>query len=162
MKKNFLFFILLIFSACSTDNGTYKKSENINNLLEKNVPHPWSEIDSEGSDYALQNNETNSIFLLNSSCRKYEGSTLNALTNSLLTGLEDVKILEKKNVQYQNREAAEVSATGKLDGVSRYFKIVTLQKNSCIYDYVLITTNDKNLEIDSAALKIFLERIILN
>lgn len=152
----------LLFSACSTDSGAYKKSESLNNQLSKNIPRPWSEMNTEGSDYALSNPKTKSIFLFNSSCRKYEGSTLSALTSSILTGIEDVKISEKKNVFYQEREAAEVTASGKLDGVLRYFKIVTIQKNNCIYDYVLISTNKKNLELDSVDLKIFLERIILN
>lgn len=162
MKKITLLFIILIFSACSSDSGTYKKSDNIVNHLTKNIPRPWSEISSEGSDYALQNNKTKSIFLFNSSCRKYEGSTLNALTTSILTGIEDVKITEKKNIFHQDREAAEVSANGKIDGISRYFKIITVQKNNCIYDYVLISTTPKNLEADSVDLKVFSERIILN
>ena len=69
---------------------------------------------------------------------------------------------EKKNTVYQEREAVEISANGKLDGIARYFKIITLQKNNCIYDYMLISTSAKNLEADSVDLKIFLERIILN
>lgn len=153
---------MITLTACSSDSGTYKKSTNIVNHLTRNVPRPWSEINSEGSDYALQNNKTKSIFLFNSSCRKYEGSNLNALTSSLLTGIEDVNMTEKKNTVYQEREALEITANGKLDGVARYFKIITLQKNNCIYDYMLISTSAKNLEADSVDLKTFLERIILN
>lgn len=148
--------------GCSTDSGTYKKSERIDNRLSGRVPAPWVEISSEGSDYALQNKNTNSIFLLNSACRKYEGSTLSSLTSSILTGIESVQITEKANVFYQDREAVEVTANGKLDGITRYFKIITTQKNNCIYDYVLISTNAKNLATDAPALSTFLERIIIN
>jgi hypothetical protein len=162
MRNIILLLLIFIFSACSTESGAYKKSNTITNHLSKNIPHPWSEISSEGSDYALRNNKTKSIFLFNSSCRKYEGSSLNALTNSILTGIEDLIIIENKNVFYQEREAVEVVASGKLDGILRHFKIVTIQKNSCIYDYVLISTNKKNLETDSIDLKTFLERITLN
>jgi hypothetical protein len=162
MKNIIVLIIFNLISACSSDSGAYKKSGNIVNHLLKNAPQPWNEINSEGSDYALNNQKTKSIFLFNSSCRKYEGSTLNALTSSILTGIENVKITERKNVFYQERESVEVTAFGNLDGVTRYFKIITIQKNSCIYDYVLISTNNKNLELDSVDLKMFLERIILN
>lgn len=87
---------------------------------------------------------------------------MNALTTSILTGIEDVKITEKKDAFYQGREAVEVTANGKLDGITRFFKIVTIQKNNCIYDYVLISTDTKNLEKDSNDLLVFLGRIILN
>lgn len=161
--KNLIFILIaLIFSACSSDSGAYRKSDNIINHLTKNIPRPWNEISSEGSDYALQNANSKSIFLFNSSCRKYEASSLSVLTSSILTGIEDLKITDKKNTSYQNREAAEVTANGKLDGIARFFKIITLQKNNCIYDYILIATSSKNLENDSGDLKIFLERIILN
>jgi hypothetical protein len=161
--KNLLFFSLFtILISCSTESGAYKKSNNVENLLLKNTPKPWSEINNEGSDYALQNTKTKSLFLFNSACRKYEASSLNNLTTSLFSGLEEFKELENKSVPYQGREAIEIAATGKLDGVQRFFRIVTFQKNNCIYDFVLISTNQKNLDNDSNDLKLFLQRIILN
>lgn len=164
MKVLFLIMMFLTVSACSsnTDSGVYKKSENIDNRLSRSIPELWKEISSEGSDYALQKITSNSIFLFNSSCRKFEGSSLNALTGSILTGLDDLIIEEKKESFYQGREAVEVTANGKLDGITRYFKIITILKNNCIYDYVLIATNQSNLQNDSADLKSFLERIIIN
>lgn len=162
MKNIFLILSLLIISSCSSDGGAYKKSDRVDNQLSSNVPKPWSKLSSEGSDYALQNKKSKSIFLFNSSCRKFEGSSLEALTSSMLTGIEDLQVTEKKDAFYQDRDAVEVTANGKLDGITRFFKIVTIQKNNCIYDYVLIATNAKNLSADTADLKTFLERIKLN
>jgi hypothetical protein len=161
--KQLLFSTLLfcLFACSSAENGTYKKSSEIQNNLKENIPTPWGEISAEGSDFALENKNTKSFFLFNSACRKYEGSNLNTLTSSMLSGLENVKIIEKKNSFYQQRDAAEVLASGRLDGIERFFKIITIQKNSCIYDYVLIATNKHTLESDSPALQIFLQRIIL-
>lgn len=161
MKHIIFFTFIILISACSSQTGVYKKSEEVNNTLIKNISSPWSELNAEGSDYALSNNETHSIFLFNSACRKYEGSNLSALTSSILSGMEELKILNKKNTYYQEREAVEVLASGKLDGVLRFFQIITIQKNNCIYDYILISTNLKNLELDSPAMKSFLQRIIL-
>jgi len=130
-------------------------------MLISSLPKPWTEISAEGSDYALSNEITQSIFLFNSACRKYESSNLNALTSSILAGLDELKILDKKNIFHQQREAVEVLASGKLDGVLRYFKIVTTQKNNCIYDYVLISKSLKKLEEDTPSMNIFLARIFL-
>lgn len=160
--KIIIFISLILLSSCATDSGVYKKSNSINNQLAGKAPAPWIEMNSEGSDFALQNKKTKSIFLLNSSCRKYEASNLNALTSSILTGLDDIKIIEKKNVYYQEREAASVSASGKLDGILRFIKVITIQKNNCIYDYVLIATNKTNFDIDSVDLESFMHRIIIN
>lgn len=162
MKNILLLTFILLSCSCSTDTGLYKKSSNVVNRLTKETPAPWSVISSEGSDYALQNKNSKSLFLFNSACRKYEASTLNALTSSMLTGIEDINITEKNNVFYQERDAVEVAANGKLDGVVRFFRIVTIQKNNCIYDYILISTNQRNLDADTPALKLFLQRIILN
>ena len=160
--KHILLFSILLFFSCSSDSGLYKKSLNVNNQLIEDSPDAWAKISSEGSDFALQNKISNSLFLFNSACRKHEASTLNALTTSILAGLDDVKIIEKSNTFYQGREAIEVVANGKLDGIQRFFRIITIQKNNCIYDYLLISTNQKNLDADSSALKLFLKRIILN
>lgn len=118
-------------------------------------------MNAEASDYALENIKTKSFFILNSACRKYEASNLNTLTSSILSGIENLNIIEKKNSFYQGREAAEVVASGTLDGIQRFFRIITIHKNNCIYDYVLISTNRKNIETDTPAFYTFLERIIL-
>ena len=65
MKK--LLFILFIVTACSsTDNGAYSKSTSVQDNLSKTVNLPWKIVDNEGSDLALNNQNTNSFFLFNS------------------------------------------------------------------------------------------------
>ncbi len=162
MKLLIILMFAIFISGCSSEKGSYAKSERVTNQLIKNIPNPWKEINSEGSDFALANSRTKSIFLFNSACRKYEGSDLKALTSSLLTGLEDLQILEKKITYFQEREASELKVSGKLDGVLRYLKIITIQKNNCIYDYVLISSSSNLLDQDLIFLNDFLKRIVLN
>ncbi|MBP9680366.1 MAG: hypothetical protein KBD76_03085 [Bacteriovorax sp.] len=162
MRNILLTILLLSLYACSSsENGVYKKNIEASNQLKNNLPAPWREIPSEGSDLALENTKTKSYFLFNSACRKYEGSNLNALNSSILSGIEQINFLDKKNTFYQEREALEVLASGKLDGVERFFRIITIQKNNCIYDYVLISINLKNTEADTPMLRTFLERIVI-
>jgi hypothetical protein len=158
----FIVIATVLTSCASNDNGRYTKSDHVTNTLEKKIQKPWKEIKSEGSDFALTNTNSNSFFLFNSSCRKFEASNLNTLTASILTGLDNLEIIERASATHQDREAVLVTAKGKLDGITRFFKILTTQKNSCIYDYVLIATNQKNLDTDTADFNSFTQSIKLN
>ena len=162
MKILLLIIVIIAIASCSSERNNYSKSESVTNHIAKNIPSPWKQISGEGSDFALTNNTTKSIFLFNSSCRKYEGSNLNSLTTSLLTGIDELNINERKSIFIQERDASEISLSGKIDGVQRFLKIITVQKNSCIYDFVLIATNAKNLSGDSSYLNQFLTGIVIN
>ena len=146
----------------SNESGAYHKSGSVHNELMQNLPRNWTKINKETSDFAISNSATRSVFLLNSACRKYEASNLNSLTSAILTGVEIVKILEKKIITYQDRDAMDLTVLGKLDGVERYFHLLTTQKNNCIYDFVLISTSERNLKKDNLDFQSFIQRIELN
>ena len=80
----------------------------------------------------------------------------------MLTGIDNVEYIEKTNTTHQDREAALVIAKGSMDGVERFFRILTTQKNNCIYDYALISTSLKNLEKDSVDFNKFIQLLKLN
>lgn len=161
MKK--LFFVLLLITACSsTDNGAYTKSKAVQDELTQTLPSPWKAVDDEGSDLALTNVSTNSFFLFNSACRKFELSNLSVLTNSMLTGIDKVEYISKEKTTHQGREAIIVIAKGSMDGIERFFRIMTTQKNNCIYDFALISTTMANLEKDTADFNKFIQQLKLN
>ncbi len=161
MKK--LFFVFLLITACSsTDNGAYTKSTSVQDDLTKSLPSQWKHVDDEGSDIALTNKSTNSFFLFNSACRKYESSNLSVLTNSMLTGIDNVEYISKEKTTHQDRDANIVIAKGSMDGVERFFRIMTTQKNNCIYDFALISTTMANLEKDTADFNRFIQQLKLN
>lgn len=164
MKKFLLLFLLILVSCSSseTDNGAYTKSTSVENRLSKQVPSPWSEVKNEGSDLALNNKTTKSFFIFNSACRRYDPSNLPTLTNSLLTGINNLEILEKTMITHQERDASLVIAKGSIDGVERFFRLMTTQKNNCIYDFALIATTQKNLEKDTVSFNKFIQLLILN
>lgn len=166
MKILCLSFFFLVLSACSffssTETGVYYKSKTIINNLKVKLPSPWVAISNETSDFAISSNATHSVFLLNSACRKFESSNLNSLASAMLSGVEIVKIIEKKIITHQGREAMDMTVIGKVDGIERFFHIITTQKNNCIYDLVLISTNEKNLKNDNHDFNIFIQRIEFN
>lgn len=163
MKQYFLLVFLLLLTSCglfSSNEGTiYSKSTEYQNTFKQHIPTPWQEIKNDGSDFAIRNSKSNSTILLNSSCRKNDNGNLNSLTTSILSGIENVTIISKKNISLYEREAIEIKASGKLDGITVHFLITTLQKNFCVYDYVLISSNAKKLEQDSGTYSNFLNGI---
>ncbi|MBC7429525.1 MAG: hypothetical protein H7336_12985 [Bacteriovorax sp.] len=161
MKK--LFLLLVLVTACSSaDNGAYTKSKLVKDNLTKSIAAPWIPVEDEGSDLALNNTITKSFFLFNSACRKNELSNLSVLTNSMLAGINNVEYIEKKQINFQDRDASMVIAKGSIDGIERYFRILTTQKNNCIYDFALIATSMANLNHDSNDFNNFSQLLKLN
>ena len=142
MKNILLIIFITVLSACSSaDNGVYTKSTFVENGLKKNKPKSWKEVDNQGSDYALLNTKSDSFFVFNSACRKFDPSNLPTLTNSILSGINDVEIINKTNTEHQGREAVLVTAKGSMDGISRHFRILSTPQNNCIFDYALISVD---------------------
>ncbi len=161
MKK--LFFVFLLITACSsTDNGAYTKSTSVQDQLTATLKTPWVPVNDEGSDLALNNTSTNSYFLFNSACRKFESSNLSVLTNSMLTGIDNVDYISKEKTSHQGRDANLVIAKGSMDGVERFFRIMTTQKNNCIYDFALISTTMASLTKDTPDFNKFIQQLQLN
>jgi hypothetical protein len=161
MKK--LFILLFLVAACSsTDNGAYTKSKVVGDNLSSSLKAPWHAVEDEGADLALNNSKTNSFFIFNSACRKNELSNLSVLTNSILAGINNVEYVEKTQITFQGREASMVIAKGSIDGIERFFRIITTQKNNCIYDFALIATSMKNLDKDTNEFNNFSQLLKLN
>lgn len=161
MKKPFFLFLLII-TACSSTDSAYTKSKTVNDQLSRSLRAPWVAVDDEGSDLALNNKSTNSFFLFNSACRKFESSNLSVLTNSMLTGIDKIEYISREKTTHQGREANVVIAQGSIDGIERYFRIMTTQKNNCIYDFALISTTMANLEKDTTDFNQFIQQLQLN
>ena len=164
MKKILLFILITILSACSSseNNGLYTKSKTVENNLSRDIRAPWAKIESEGSDLAFNNNKSNSIFIFNSACRKFDPTNLPNLTNSILAGINQVETIEKTTTTHQEREAVLIVAKGDVDGITRFFRILTTQKNNCIYDYALISTTEAHLKKDTKDFNKFIELLKLN
>ncbi len=157
--------LLILLGSCSSndiDDGVYSKSTSIEFKMSDLVNKNWSEVRNEASDLALINNKSKSFFLLNSACRKYESSTLNTLTASIFSGINNLVYLEQNKTSYQEREAMLASAQGTIDGVTRFIKVLTTQKNNCIYDFALISISKEKLDIDTNDFNKFITLIKLN
>lgn len=99
----------------------------------------WNSIDPDKSDYAFVHEQSGSILLISSTCKKYEASSYTQLTSTLLSGLDELAFEDATEVKIFGRKGNRVEANASLDGVQTYFLILTLRKNRCLYDYALIT-----------------------
>lgn len=167
MKILFITLSILLLTSCSlfmssNESTAYQKSSTVQNQLKGKLPTNWIAVNNETSDFAISNTKTHSVFLLNSACRKFEASNLNSLAAAILVGVDIQKIFEKKIISFQGRDAMDMTVLGRLDGVDRFFHVLTTQKNNCIYDFVLISTSEKNLNSDNLDFQNFIQRIEIN
>lgn len=80
----------------------------------------------------------------------------------MLTGIDKVDYISKETTTHQGRDANIIIAKGSMDGIVRFFRIMTTQKNNCIYDFALISTSMENLKKDTPAFEKFTQQLKLN
>lgn len=112
----------------------------------------WLEIDPDTSDKAFRNTKTGSVIVLNTTCKKYDSTSLEHLAQKLLAGISNVEVLDQGSAIYFDREGHHMVISGAIDGVPIKMKTITIRKNRCIYDLSLISNNDKSFESDINAL----------
>ena len=80
----------------------------------------------------------------------------------MLGGLDQVNIVKEEKMTYAKRESLRRFVTGKTDGVPVYLIIQTLRKDSCIYDFILISANQDLQTSDVDDFNKFLEETNIN
>jgi len=145
----------VLISSCSlvSNSESVEKSKNLS-LNFRNSS--WGKIDSEKADYAFKHKKSRSIMVINSLCKKYDQTTLEQLTENILSGLQESKTTDKETLRLFDRESLRTKASGKLDGVTTHMLIEVVKKDRCIYDFVLIT---KNSNLDSKLENDFIELV---
>lgn len=109
------------------------------------APIDWESIRPEKSDIAFINPQTKSIILVNSLCKKYDSSSLESLSRFALSAVENFVVESTEKVKFNKRKAYDVEGQGEVDGVPVFVSVRTFRKNRCLYDFVLITPFQRNL-----------------
>lgn len=134
------------FLGSSEDSGVYTKSPFIKSNY---VLNNWkTSLKQKGADLVLEKKKSQSLMVLNSNCRKNQFTSLTNLKNALMSGIDQIEIIEEKMTTLHDRETSETSFTGSVDGVRRFMKLIVFQRDYCIYDLILISNNHKNFEND--------------
>ncbi len=158
MRALYFTFITILISSCSIFLGNTKslKSEKYSSHFNQSN---WKEVDPDLSDLAYTNTKTGSIILFNSLCKKYDNSSLTNLQKNLLSGLDNIRIINREDVSLYNRKAIKLTANARLDGVLVYLDVYTVKKNRCVYDFVLISSSQNKIAIDRNDFQVFLKKM---
>jgi hypothetical protein len=119
----------------------------------------WEKISPNFSDMAFRNSNSQSIIFINSICDKYIEVDLNHLTDNILQGIENLKIEEKKEIMFADRKALRIDANGTFDGVPTFLDFLTLRKNNCVYDFVLVSSKKDGRQNDIAVFERLLQTV---
>ena len=160
MKTLFIisvFFTILMNSSCSivTFAKYYASADNEDGKLKGRVyqseytsyeigelPDRWKRINIEGGDVAFLNESIGATITVDSTCNKKGKYSLKALSESLLIGIEDKKLIQSKEITVGGENALSSIYTGKLDGVPLKINAVVFKKGNCIYDFTYISSPD--------------------
>jgi hypothetical protein len=139
-KRVFAFTLLFLIGSCSSlvpdPNRKNIKSKSYSFEIDDDL---WEKTEPDTSDHAYLNPDSGSYFIINSLCKKYQNASLGKLSSSIISGISNLKISDKKTLLIHNREGIVLVGEGKLDGVVFKLKILTFQKDRCTYDFALLS-----------------------
>lgn len=106
--------------------------------------------DSLKADIAYEHKTSGAIISLNSVCRKYLHTSLNDLTNNLVRGIGERKVIAESKRDLAGAEAKDTTFEGVVDGVKINIRTVVMMKDSCTYDFihVVVPSKDKTSKKD--------------
>lgn len=156
-----LAFIIVSVSACALFGNPDPRADKSRDYIVEFSDGLWTPISPDMADAAYLNNATGSIITTNSQCKKYEKNTLDQLADNILrgSGIEDVEIIEKKPTTFSERDALQMTVQGKADGVKTFLNFLTLKKNRCVYDFILVSNSEKSFKKDQKAFERFLKTV---
>jgi hypothetical protein len=100
----------------------------------------WKVEDPGGADHAWWNAALGSTLYTDSNCGiRFEDVPLPMLVNRLLAGITDRKDVDQRDLTVAGRGALYRARKGTLDGAPIEVGAVVLKKDSCTFDFVLIT-----------------------
>jgi hypothetical protein len=101
------------------------------------VPVGWRTVDVDHATLAYRDDAHGASVLLNGRChRPDEGTPLLALTNHLVMGSTERKVVAQETEPFDGREALHTKMNAKWDGVPMAFDIFVAKKDGCTYDFV--------------------------
>lgn len=102
------------------------------------LPSTWKSEDiASGADAVFFHKTSKSLISFNSVCDRYPDTSLESLSQDLLTPMKNASVFSQEDLQVSGRRALFTSVEGKLDGVDVKSYLVVLRKNRCLFDFSL-------------------------
>jgi hypothetical protein len=109
---------------------------------------PWNKLpvgtdpnsmESMKADLAYENSQTGSIISINSLCRKYEDTSLESLTNSLVRGIGRRELVDQKEIVLNGAKALDSTFSGEVEHTPIRIRTVVTFKDYCTYDFISVS-----------------------
>lgn len=151
----FLFFALL-FTACVSVSIGPQKPESAKNVKYSSPPAPFVPFESDEIDAGWKNGLKGTSISFKSTCGDSLDLPLDGIQQSMISGIDQIKIIRSQKIHFNQREALDSTIQGKVDGVDTKMQIVILKKNRCTYmiSYVSLL---KSFDADLATFQSFLK-----
>ncbi|MDZ4677645.1 MAG: hypothetical protein SGI74_09070 [Oligoflexia bacterium] len=116
---------------------------------------PYEKSNVSSADQVWQSKKTGSTIAVNSMCQKYADLSLKNLEQNILTGIENLKVIEEQDTTFDEREASRILAEGTIDGVPIRIDLLIFKKNNCTYDLAYIS-RPQNFTVEKPIFEKFL------
>ena len=127
-------FMFIFLFACLVSKGL-----NVAYTVD-NPSHAWIELSESAADRAWRNPKYNSLIYVKANCGNYfEDRTLQDSLLSLTRGLHTRPPISTESIMISNREGLFRVLDSELDGVPVRLGILVVNKNNCLYDFLLIS-----------------------
>jgi hypothetical protein len=134
--------------ACSTthfDGRVFRKGDVAFRL--EHLPPRWRPIEINDTALAFRDDDNAATVAINGRCGKdAEDVPLKSLTLHLFLQFTDRQLEDQELLSLDGREALRTEMTAKLDGVQKYFHVVVLKKDGCVYDFLQIANQHLDKE----------------
>jgi hypothetical protein len=113
----------------------------------EHLPPSWRNIEISDTALAFRDDENASTVAINGRCGKdAEDVPLRSLTQHLFLQFTERRLEEQELFPLDGREALRTQMVAKLDGVEKYFHVVVLKKDGCVYDFLQIANGPQDTE----------------
>jgi hypothetical protein len=132
--------------GCSTthfDGRVFRKGD-VAFRLER-LPPGWRHIEISDTALAFRDDENAATVAINGRCGKdADDVPLQSLTQHLFLQFTDRQLEQQEVFPLDGREALRTEMIAKLDGVPKYFHVVVLKKDGCVYDFLQIANQHQD------------------
>ncbi len=139
-KKVIQLVIMFSFTACVSIDLKPKQRKVNDGVSFTSPTSPYREIQLESADHSWQNPNTGNTISYMSSCENYSDPDLESLLSIATEGIEGLRIVQQKKLNFNGREALNTILIGRVDGVPIQADLTVLKKNNCVFNISYIAS----------------------
>ena len=106
------------------------------------IPSAWHPVEVDGALLAFRDDRAPATVAVNGRCGlDGDDVPLEALTHHLFLHFTDRKLIHQERFELDGRAALRTDLSAALDGVPLHYRVVVMKKDTCVYDFMLMTPN---------------------